>query len=115
MLTHGSFEGNPIFQNSPKGLENRVQNTKESLIAIFGISLRNLVELAACVCPAGCEPNMTLGGQLLEPGIAIDMQGAAVADEMRSGPFGLAIRFIEADDRGRLGACPSALITCMHP
>jgi len=45
MLTHGSFAGNPIFQNSPKGLENRVQNTKQSLIATFGIRRAEIAAL----------------------------------------------------------------------
>jgi hypothetical protein len=45
MLTHVSFEGNSIFQNSPKGLENRVQNTKQSLIATFGIRRAEIAAL----------------------------------------------------------------------
>jgi len=67
------------------------------------------------MCPTGRERDLATGGQLLEPGIAIDMQDAAIAGKMGLRPFGLAIGFVKADRRWRFAARPAPLIAYVDP
>jgi hypothetical protein len=59
--------------------------------------LGDFVKFASCVTPTGGENNVFVAGELLEAGIAIDMQDAFEAREMRCRTLGLAVRRKQID------------------
>lgn len=79
------------------------------------VTLRDLVELAPGMRPAGGKHDIACGGKLLEPGVTIDMQCAVIVFEMLLRTFGPTIGFVMVDGSGRIGSCPSPLVAGINP
>ncbi len=69
-----------------------------------------LIELASGVCPAGGEDDVTLRGERLEPGIAIDLQHPTEPFKMRGWPHRLAVGAVEGDGGRRFRPGPGAVV-----
>jgi len=65
--------------------------------------------------PAGCKHHRATRGQPLEPGIAIDLQDALKAAEMRGRSLSLTIRAVEIDSRRRLRTGPRPIVPRIDP
>src|SRR5215467_5371760 len=65
--------------------------------------------------PEGSEHHRAARGQPLEPGIAIDLQDARKAAEVRGRSLSLAIRAVEVDSRRRLWAGPRPIVSRIDP
>src|SRR6516165_11851390 len=65
--------------------------------------------------PAGSEHHRAARGQALEPGIAIDLQDARKAAEVRRRSLSLAIRAVEVYSRRRLWTGPRPIVARIGP
>jgi len=77
--------------------------------------LGDVVELPPRVRPASCEGHTGPCGDLVKPGISIDMEHAFEVLEVGDGTFGLAVRCEQEDGGWRLRTAPSALIAGIDP
>ena len=74
----------------------------------------DIIELAPGVRPACCQRD-AVTGQLLEAGIAINMENACKVLQMLPWAQGAAVRFIIVDGSGWIGACPATLVAGIDP
>lgn len=77
--------------------------------------LEEFVEVAPRVCPTSGQDDIAASLQLLEAGIALDVQHAGEVLEMRRRTFALAIRREHEDRSGRCGSTPWPLVTRIDP
>jgi hypothetical protein len=68
----------------------------------------NLVESAARVCPACREHDVVATAQFLESNVAIDVEHALEALQMRGRPLGFAVGLEQVDGGWRIGPAPRA-------
>ena len=59
--------------------------------------------------PTGGQNHVTLVGDLLEPGITVDLKDALESVEMRLRPDRPAVGFVDIKGGRRIGACPATL------
>ena len=69
--------------------------------------LGQLVEVPTHVAPAEGKPHVALLGQHLVAAVAVDLQDAVEAGEMRDRPLGLAIRRVDVGDARRIACRPT--------
>jgi hypothetical protein len=74
----------------------------------------HFIELAPGVSPTGRQHDARRD-QLLEPGIAIDLQGALEPLQMHDRTLGSAIGAIEVDGRRRIGFAPRSIVAGINP
>src|SRR5215472_502671 len=77
--------------------------------------LLDFVKLASRMRPTCGKNDVTVRGQLLEAGIAIDVQKALEVFEVSRRPFGFAIGREHVDRRRRCRSSPTALIASVDP
>src|SRR5205814_5969201 len=63
----------------------------------------------------GGQEDIATRGQLLEPGIAVDLQNAAESFEVRGWTLRLAIGTVEVDGRRRIGPGPGPIVARIDP
>jgi hypothetical protein len=66
-------------------------------------------------CPAGRQHDVIPQGQRFEAGIAIDLENAAEAFEMRRRPLGPPIRTVSIENRRRIVPAPGPVVPCIDP
>ena len=77
--------------------------------------LVQLVELTSRMCPAGGQDDIAADSQPLKAGIAIHLQNAAEALQMRSRSLALAVGTVEVDGGRRVGSVPASLLPRIDP
>ena len=77
--------------------------------------LGHVVELAPRVRPAGCERHFGARGNLLEPGIPIDMKNTLEVPEMGNRSLSFPVRREQEHCSGRVCSAPAALLTGIDP
>jgi hypothetical protein len=63
--------------------------------------------------PAGCEPDV--GAELLEAGIAVDLNRALETRQMSKRTLGLAVGAVEIDGSRRIGPLPGSIVPGRRP
>ena len=70
-----------------------------------------VVELPACVCPAGCQHDVAARGQPFESGVTVNLQNAAECFEVKGRSLRLAVGAVVVDRGRRIGSTPRPIVT----